>query len=124
MPRKGAIELSLGFIVAVVFAVVLLSLAILWLNNLFPQLFSITDDMFQQAQTKIQETFQNSQNNFAVWPPKYDLARGRELKMAAGIENDASDSDTHRFVINVIPATASDSVCPGGANCCSYSTAA
>ncbi|HJW96720.1 MAG TPA: hypothetical protein VJ485_00985 [archaeon] len=114
MPRKGAIELSLGFIVTVVFAVVLLSLAIVWLNSIFPTLFGITDDLFQQAQTQIQETFQKSENNFAVWPPKYDLARGRELKMAAGIENDAGDANTHRFVINVIPATASDSVCSGG----------
>lgn len=114
MPRKGAIELSLGFIVAVVFAVVLLSLAILWLQGIFPTLFSITDDLFQQAQTKIQETFQQTQNNFAVWPPKYDLTRGRELKMAAGIENDAQDGNTHRFVINVMPATASDNICPGG----------
>lgn len=114
MPRKGAIELSLGFIVAVVFSVVLLSLAIMWLNNLFPQFGSITDDLFQQAQTKIQETFQDTQNNFAIWPPKYDLARGRELKMGAGIKNDANDGNTHQFAINVIPAAASDSVCPGG----------
>lgn len=114
MPRKGAIELSLGFIVAVVFAVVLLSLAILWLNNLFPQLFSITDDLTQQAQSKIQETFQQTQNNFAIWPSKYDLVRTRELKMSAGIKNDAEDGQDHQFVINVIPAAASNTVCSGG----------
>jgi hypothetical protein len=114
MPKKGAIELSLGFIVTVVFAVVLLSLAIMWLNNLFPQLFGITDDLTQQAQSKIQETFQQSQNNFAIWPAKYDLAKGRELKLSAGIKNDAADSQNHQFVINVMPAAASDTVCPGG----------
>jgi hypothetical protein len=112
--KKGAIELSLGFIVAVVFSVVLLSLAIMWLNNLFPQFTSLTDDLTQQAQSKIQETFQQSQNNFAIWPSKYDLAKGRELKMSAGIKNDAADSLNHQFVINVIPASASDTVCPGG----------
>ena len=114
MQRKGAIELSLGFIVAVVFAVVLLSLAIVWLNGLFPQFTSLTDDLTQQSQSKVQETFQNTQNNFAIWPSRYDLARGKELKMAAGIKNDADDGQNHQFVINVVPAAASDSVCPGG----------
>jgi len=112
MPRKGAIELSLGFIVAVVFAVVLLSLAILWLNNLFPQFMSITDDLTQQSQSKIQETFQTTQNNFAVWPDQYSLDRGRELRMSAGIKNDAEDGQNHNFVINVAPAAASRGVCP------------
>jgi hypothetical protein len=111
---KGAIELSLGFVVAVVFAVVLLSLAILWISDVFPDIFNTTDDLFSEAQSRIQETFRDSQNNFVVWPPQYDLARGRELKMATGIENDASDGNTHQFVVNVIPATASESICPGG----------
>jgi cytoskeletal protein RodZ len=112
--RKGAIELSLGFIVAVVFAVVLLSLAIVWLQGFFLQLPGLTDDLIQQSQTKIQETFQQTQSNFAIWPSRYDLTRGKELKMSAGIKNDASDSADHTFVINVIPAAASDEVCSGG----------
>ena len=72
MPRKGAIELSLGFIVTVVFAVVLLSLAIVWLNSIFPTLFGITDDLFQQAQTQIQETFQKEyQGKRTYWESDY-----------------------------------------------------
>jgi hypothetical protein len=114
MPRKGAIELSLGFIVAVVFAVVLLSLAIYWLNQVMGGIGGLTDDLTQQAQSKLQETFQSSQNNFAIWPDRYSLDKGRELKMSAGIKNDADDGEPHRFVINVIPAAASQGPCPGG----------
>jgi hypothetical protein len=114
MPRKGAIELSLGFIVAVVFAVVLLSLAILWLQGIIGGVTQITDDLTQQAQSKLQETFQNTQNNFAIWPSQYSLARGKELKMSAGIKNDAEDGQNHLFVINVIPAAASRGPCASG----------
>jgi hypothetical protein len=114
MPRKAAIELSLGFIVAVVFAVVLLSLAILWLQGIIGNIGGLTDDLTQQAQSKLQETFQTTQNNFAVWPDRYNLDRGRELKMSAGIKNDAEDGQNHQFIINVVPAAASKTPCPSG----------
>jgi hypothetical protein len=112
--RKGAIELSLGFIVAVVFAVVLLSLAILWLQGIIGNIGSLTDDLTQQAQSKLQETFQTTQNNFAVWPDRYNLDRGKELKLSSGIKNDAEDGQNHQFVINVVPAAASRGPCASG----------
>jgi len=114
MPKKGAIELSLGFIVAVVFAVVLLSLAILWLQGIIGNIGGLTDDLTQQAQSKLQETFQNTQNNFAIWPDRYSLDRNKELKMSAGIKNDAEDGQNHQFIINVVPAAASRTPCPSG----------
>jgi len=112
--KKAAIEMSLGFIVAVVFSVVLLSLAIVWLNGIIGGITTLTDDLTQQAQSKLQDTFQNTQNNFAIWPDRYNLDKGRELKLSAGIKNDAEDGMNHQFVINVIPATASQVPCPGG----------
>ena len=114
MPRKGAIELSLGFIVAVVFAVVLLSLAIMWIQGMFSGITQLGDDLTQQSQTKLQETFSETNSNFAIWPNRYELAAGRELKMSAAIKNNANDGNTHNFVINVVPATVSDAVCAGG----------
>jgi len=112
--QKGAIELSLGFIVAVVFAVVLLSLAILWLQGIIGNIGGLTDDLTQQAQSKLQETFQSTQNNFAIWPDRYNLDRSKELKMSAGIKNDADDGQNHQFVINVVPAAASRGPCASG----------
>jgi len=114
MERKAAIQLSLGFIVAVVFAVVLLSLSLTWLQGIFAGFTGITNDLTQQAQNKLRQTFEETNSNFAIWPNRYDLKRGEELKMSAGIKNNAEDGLSHMFVINIIPATASKSVCPGG----------
>lgn len=114
MERKAAIQLSLGFIVAVVFAVVLLSLALSWLQGIFGGFTAITNDLTQQAQNKLRQTFEETNSNFAVWPNRYNLKRGTELKMSAGIKNNAEDGLNHVFVVNVIPAAASKSVCPGG----------
>ena len=70
--------------------------------------------MTQQAQNKLRQTFEETNSNFAIWPNRYDLKRGEELKMSAGIKNNAEDGLSHMFVINIIPAAASKSVCPGG----------
>lgn len=118
---KGAIEMSLGFIVAVVFAIVLLSLALAWLQGIIGGVTQLTDDLTQQAQNKLQETFEQTNNNFAIWPTRYDLTRGKELKMAAGIRNDAQDGMDHKFLINVIPSATSNDVCPNGIDSCTIS---
>ena len=55
--QKGAIELSLGFIVTVVFAVVLLSLAIMWVRGMFGNIDIIAVDLTRQAQDEISATF-------------------------------------------------------------------
>lgn len=112
--RKGAIELSLGFIVMVVFAVVLLSLAIIWLQGLMAGINPLTNDLIQQAQTKIQDTFAQTSSNFAIWPNRYELARGRILKMSAGLKNNDVSGQDRQFFINVIPSAASNTPCPGG----------
>lgn len=112
--RKAAIQLSLGFIVAVVFAVVLLSLALTWLHGIFGGFTTITDDLTQQAQNKLIETFERTNSNFAVWPNRYTLKRGKGVKFSVGIRNNAEDGLDHTFVINIIPAAASKDVCPEG----------
>jgi len=72
------------------------------------------DDLTLQAQSKLQETFQNTQNNFAIWPDRYNLDRDRGLRMSAGIKNDAYDGQNHQFVINIVPTAASRSPCASG----------
>lgn len=106
--RKGAIELSLGFIVTVVFAVVLLSLAIFWLRNFFIGLEPLTVDLTQQAQSEIAKTFQNTDKNFAVWPSRYTIQPGKKLIMAVGIRNNDKEGRVLYFVVNM-KTTSTDS---------------
>jgi hypothetical protein len=108
------------FLFIILLAVVAFVL-IMWLNYLpFPPP-SISDDLTQQSQVKITQTFAETQKNFAIWPERYDLQRGYALKMSAGIKNDASDGQAHNFVINVIPLVVSQQICPNGdINNCSW----
>ena len=108
--------MSLGLIVAVVFAVVLLSLMIVWIQGLASSLGGLTDDLFQQAQQRIRDTFQDSNSNFAVWPSQYTLPPGKSLIMAAGMKNNAPDGKSHEFVVNVIPTQSS--ACTGSFSSC------
>lgn len=114
--RAGDFQLSLGLIVTVVFAVVLLSLAVLWIQGVFPGLSGVTDDLLQDSKAKIRETFSTSNENFAIWPNQHNLAPGKSLRMLAGIKNNAPDGRDHEFVINVIPVRAS--TCAQGDQAC------
>jgi hypothetical protein len=110
MERKAAFQMSLGFIIAVVFAIVLLALSLTWLRGMIENIMGITDDLTQEAQSSLRDAFRETSTSFAIWPSQYNLNPGKGLRMSAGIENDAPDSKDHKFVINVIPVSASDQV--------------
>lgn len=104
--------MSLGLIVAVVFAIVLLSLAITWIQGMIGNISGITEDLTQQASTELRNTFADTNSNFAVWPTDYKIERGNGIQFLAGIKN--RDSVDHDYVINMIPAGASSAVCDTG----------
>lgn len=110
MERKAAFQMSLGFIIAVVFAIVLLSLALTWLRGLIENVVGITDDLSQDAREQLRITFSETAAHFGVWPPSHDLDPGGQLKTLASIKNDAPDGQPHLYVINMIAATASPNV--------------
>ncbi|NIO21394.1 MAG: hypothetical protein GTN76_11815 [Candidatus Aenigmarchaeota archaeon] len=110
MDKKGAIQLSLGFIVAVVFAVVLLSLAVTWLRGLIGTVGTLTDDLTQKAHDTLSETFNTGTTNFAVYPKEYSLQPGRAVKLSVGIKNDDRDGQQHTFVVHVYPAMSSSDI--------------
>lgn len=99
--KKGAIELSLGFIVTVVFAVVLLSLAIVWLRGMFIDIGGIAVDMTVQAREEISKTFSETTSNFAVRPARPEVTRGSKLIVQAGIKNNDPSGKMLRYVINI-----------------------
>ena len=101
---RGAVQLSIGFIVTVVIAVVLLSLALTWLRGMFGGIGGLTEDLTQQAQAKLRESFRGGEINFAIWPSQWEVQKGGSVKLSAGILNNAEDGEDHYYVINVIPA--------------------
>jgi len=107
---RGAIQMSLGFIIAVVFAVVLLSLSVMWLRGMMGSVSGLTTDLTQQSRNELQRTFGGAGENFAIFPSSYDLSAGSGVKLLGGIKNNAGDGKDHTFVINIVPTAADKSV--------------
>jgi len=103
MAKIGAFELSMGFIITIVFAVVMLTLALTWLSGYFGQVNDMSDELFQQGQNKIKDIFSEGDDNFFIWPDTYTVTLADEARIAfaAGLKNDADDGENHKFVLNV-----------------------
>ncbi len=93
--RKGAIELSLGFIVMIVFAVVLLSLAIVWLRGMMESVSGLTESQIASANAELDEVFQRQLTVFALSksiinnPP---ATRGKAYPISVGFKNNLDTS--------------------------------
>jgi len=98
---KGAFQLSLSFIIGVVFAIVLLSLAIFWAQDIFSGFTDISESLKQDAAQKLEETFQDTDENYALWPKRKEVEPGTILAVTAGIKNNAMDGERHPFVIGI-----------------------
>jgi hypothetical protein len=110
MSKKGAFDLSLGFIIGLIFAVILLTLAIMWIRGAFTGIGTMTNDLTQKASDTLSETFKTGTNNFDVYPGEYTLAPGTGVKLQAGIQNNAEDGAVHKFTIKITPSSASKSI--------------
>ena len=119
--KKAAIQLSLGFIITVVFAVVLLSLAVTWLRGMVTSVSSLTDDLTQKASDALSDTFNTGTTNFAVYPGEYSLAPGKGVRLSVGVKNDHMDGQPHQFVVHVYPAMSSSGIVQAE-GCSSFST--
>lgn len=87
--QKGAIELSLGFIVAVVFAVVLLSLALLWLQGMFNPIKDITHKTTEIATQQLLTQLSTGNKKVGIAAPDVTTwRRGETGSFALGIKND------------------------------------
>jgi hypothetical protein len=96
--------------ISILLSVFALVLVIMWFN----QSPYTPDSPEYDCRFITQKTFEPTNKNFAIWPDKYDIARGHEMRLCVGIKNNAEDNESHQFVINVAPLTASGGVCPGG----------
>lgn len=103
MAKIGAFELSMSFIITIVFAVVMLTLALTWLSGYFEDINDMSSGLFQEGQNKIKNIFSEGDDNFFIWPESQTvtLAKQTKIAFAAGLKNDADDGENHKFVLNV-----------------------
>lgn len=101
MNKKGAFQLSLGLIVTVVVAVVLLSFLIMWLQGMFSDIPKLTHQVTELAQQKLMSDLSQTGEKVGIAAPAVTAwQRGETGSFALGIMNKYTDKDM-KFYINV-----------------------
>ncbi len=99
--RKGAFQVSMGFIITVVFAVVLLTLALPWLTETVSQISGVTHQVTDLARSELlNEIAQTGAKVGIAAPPVTAWRRGETGAFAIGIKNKYTDQGK-TFYINV-----------------------
>ncbi len=99
--RKGAFQLSLSFIIVVVFAVIVLSLAIAWIQGIFGTLNPLTHSVTDVARQELLDRIAQSDSRVGIAAPDVtQWNRGETGSYAVGVKNINSDRDV-RFTMNV-----------------------
>lgn len=92
--RKGAFQLSLSFIVIVVFAVIVLSLAIAWITDIFDVLNPLTHSVTDVARQELLDRIAKSDARVGIAAPDVtQWQRGETGSYAVGVRNTRSDLD-------------------------------
>jgi hypothetical protein len=94
---KAAFQMSLGFIVAVVFAVILLSLSLTWVQQIFTQVGTITHKTTDVAMQQLLQQLAATDKRVGIAAPAITTwKKGETGSYALGIKNkDADKSNTY-----------------------------
>jgi hypothetical protein len=92
--RKGAFQLSLSFIIVVVFAVIVLSLAIAWIQGLFGTITQLTFSVTEVAEQELLDRLASSDSRVGMAAPDVSTwKRGETGSYSVGVKNIHSDRD-------------------------------
>jgi hypothetical protein len=99
--RKGAIQMSLGLIVAVVFAVILLSLLLSWVYGIFTPFEEITHKVTDVARQELLNRLAQGGGRVGIAAPAVtEWTRGQTGSFSLGIRNNDPATDK-TYSINV-----------------------
>lgn len=92
--RKGAFQLSLSFIIVVVFAVIVLSLAIAWIGGLFETITELTFSVTDIAEQELLDRLASGDSRVGIAAPDVSAwNRGETGSYSVGVKNIHSDKD-------------------------------
>tara|TARA_Y100000034_G_scaffold26632_1_gene31744 strand:- start:537 stop:1058 length:522 start_codon:yes stop_codon:yes gene_type:complete len=97
--KKAAIELSMTTIIIIIVGVTLLSLGLMWINNIFGEVDVLTDDAFSTARKVVQQDMAPD-DSFYVSGYTIEAKKGKMTTFYAGIQFSGSEDDTADFKIN------------------------
>lgn len=99
--RKGAFQVSMGFIITMIFAVILLTLALSWIGGIFTDIGGVTHQVTNLAKSAILEEISQTGATVGIAaPPVTVWKRGETGSFAVAIKNKFTDQGK-TFSINV-----------------------
>ena len=99
--RKADFQMSMGLIVAVVFAIILLSLSITWIQGLFSDIATITHKTTDVAQQQLLKELASSGKKVGIAAPAVTTwGKGETGSYSVGIKNTDVDK-AHTYYVNV-----------------------
>ncbi|MBI2675954.1 MAG: hypothetical protein HYX24_05820 [Candidatus Aenigmarchaeota archaeon] len=99
MTAKGDFQISIGLLVTVIFAVVLLTLGIAFIRDIIGNISDISEDMQRQAQEQLNEQFKQTDKNFLISPLEKEVKPNTIISVTAGIKN--NEPEPHQYVIGI-----------------------
>jgi len=92
MKKKGAIELSMTTVIVIVLGIVLLSLGLIWVRNIFGQVGGVSDDAFNRANDLIGDLESFEGSFLTVVPDEIEISQGGDDGIGVVVNNEQETS--------------------------------
>ncbi len=99
MAAKGDFQMSIGLLVTVIFAVVLLTLGIALIRDWLFGITKLGQQMQEQAEKQLKDQLSKTGDTFLISPTEHKENPKTEISVTAGIKN--TDPDDHQYVIGI-----------------------
>ncbi|UCD02994.1 MAG: hypothetical protein JSV63_04405 [Candidatus Aenigmatarchaeota archaeon] len=111
---KGAIQVSIGFLIVMVISALVMIFMFGWLGSIFPQLTEISEYATAQAQEQMMNKFaEGGDTVLATIPTQQTFAPGSLVRFKLGIRKTAAVDDSEYFTLCVGKMAATNCVTPG-----------
>ncbi|MBN1896307.1 MAG: hypothetical protein JW789_01085 [Candidatus Aenigmarchaeota archaeon] len=106
---KGAIEVSIGFLIVMVISALVMIFIMGWLNSIFPTLTRIGDYATSNAENEMMKKFSEGSDAVAsTIPTKVNFAAGSEVEFIVGIKKTNEQKNSNWFKLCVVAGTNTD----------------
>ncbi len=101
--NKKGMELSINFIVMLIFAIVIFTFGIVFARNFFSQAQDRTGEITSQTKDTIRNLILQQNSQVAIYPDTLTLSRGEEEVVGVGVINTGNVA-TFKIIIDKTPA--------------------
>lgn len=113
---KGAIQVSIGFLIVMVISALVMIFMMSWLSGMFPELTEISKYATAQAEQQMMNEFAKGGDTvLATIPTQQTFAPGSKVRFRLGVRKTAAVDDKDFFALCIGKMSATSCVPPGDA---------